>query len=245
MSGGGHGSGHGHNPAMDVVHGVHAGHSATELGHGTAEAIMAARAAAHGGHAAHGLAHTLMGAGGIGLGLLGMPLGGISIAEGITNLQHGNTSQGVLDITSGSLGMASGFTGLVAGSAAATGTTFGAGSLGAGLVAAAPPLAIAAGLAGLGAYGNQYAQDHGWYGTNDDGTNATFLGGIGNVTSRAWEGGNRLGTNLLGDNWAGRGLGAVTGGIGAGLGAVGSTIGNSAMAIGGGIARGWNAITDW
>lgn len=237
MSGGGEGGGHGHNPAMDVVHGVHGGHSMLEFLHGGLEV------AGHGIHALHaGAGATAMGASGLGLGMLGLPLGGISVAEGINNFQHGNHSQGVWDVVSGGLGMASGVASIAAGGAALGG----GGTAGmAALCAAAPPLAIAAGLAGLGSYGNAYAQDHGWYGHNDDGTNSTFLGGIGNTASQGYDLGSQAGTGLLGDNWAGRGLGVGLGAVTGGLGGVGQTLLNSGAAIGGGVARGWDAVTDW
>ncbi|MFN0246646.1 MAG: hypothetical protein ACKV2T_07040 [Kofleriaceae bacterium] len=197
---------------------------------------------AHGGlelaHVGHGTG--LMNGLGVGLGVLGLPLAGWTMAEGVHNIAEGRTSQGVLDLASGGLGALSSTAGIAAGMGMA-----GSGGILGGLAMAAPPLAIAAGLAGLGAYGNQYAEDHGWYGENDDGTNASFLGGIGNRAGTGYDIGSSIGTGLLGDNMIGRGLGTGLGVIGGGIGGAVGTVMNAGAAIGGGIARGFNAITDW
>ncbi len=95
---------------------------------------------------------------------------------------------------------------------------------------ACPPLAVAAGLAGLGAYGNGYAQERGWYGseTGADGQeqNSTYLGSIGNRYSNV-----RDAVDI-----------PVLGQIAGGAAAAGQTVWNTGAAIGGGVARGASAL---
>jgi hypothetical protein len=152
------------------------------------------------------------------MGVLGAGLGGLQLGTGIGEIVNGDTSQGVLDVASGGLGAASGVM-------AAAGM-------------ACPPLAVAAAAAGLGAYGNKYAEDNGWYGTHTDENgnevNSSFLGSIGETASAGMD----LGRDIAGDNIAGDLLGGAIGGIGG----AGQTIMNTGAAIGGGVVRGAEAL---
>lgn len=153
-----------------------------------------------------------------GFGLLGIPLGGLSMGLGIDEVSKGEGSQGSLDILSGGLSMTSGFAGL------------------AGL-AAAPPLAIAAGIAGLAAYGNKDAQTDGWYGNDRDGHRNTFLGSIRDRASDGHGVGVDAGRSLLGNNIVGDVAGGMLGSTLGALGGIGQTVVNSTTAFGTGVGR--------
>lgn len=204
-----HHEGGGHSPVMNVLHGLHGLHSGIEGTEGILHAIKGVHAGAQGS----GLQ--------VAMGILGIPLGGLSMGVGIDEMSKGKHSQGLLDIVSGGLGMASGVAGIAAGAGMTT-----------GIAAAATPLAIAAGLAGLGAYGNEDAQNWGLYGEDNRGGHATFLDSIGQKATGGWGVGMDAGHGLLGDNIAGDIAGGVMGGVLGGFGGLGQTILNSGAAVG-------------
>lgn len=169
--------------------------------------------AAH--HAMHGLSPimTILG-GGLGAANLGSGIAHMQVAARRGDLTGSEGSQGALDAASGATGIAN-LVGL-----AATGAVSG-------------PLALAAGITGLAASGNEYAEDHGWYGKHyNDKThkleNATFLNSIGDNAKAGWRWGHEAG----GDGFAGDALGTILGGIGGGVG----TVVNTGRAIGGSFA---------
>ena len=169
-------------------------------------------------------------------GILGLPLGVYGLINGASELAAGDTSQGVLDLGASGLAIGSSFSG-IANAAGAFGTGWTAGSGMAALSAAAAPLAITAGAVGLGAYGNNYARERGWYGQDPDGSNSTIFGSIGNRAGDGWNRGNAAGRNLLGDTWAGRALGWGLGATSAaGLGTYQSGW-NAGAAMWGGVRR--------
>lgn len=150
--------------------------------------------------------------------LLGLPLGGINMGLGINEVSHGEGSQGSLDILAGGLQMTSSF-------AALTGA------------AAAPPLAIAAAVAGMGAYGNKDAQAEGWYGKDREGHNNTFLGSIRDTAADGQSVGVDFGRSILGNNVVGDVAGGMLGNTLGGLGGIGQALWNSTAAVGTGIGR--------
>lgn len=174
------------------------------------------------------VAETPLARAGLFTGIAGAPLSMWSMINGGREIANGDTSQGVLDVASGGLGLASSYAGMMNG-AAAFGTGVG--------TAAAAPLALAAGSVGLAAYGNGYATERGWYGHNDDGSNATFFGAMGNGASEGWRDGNRWGRNALGDNWGGRALGWGLGAAAGGADSAGRGVWNFGQAMWGGARR--------
>jgi len=144
--------------------------------------------------------------GGLATGILGLPLSVWGLINGGREVACGNTSQGVLDLGASALGAGSSFTGMVNAAGAFSGG-WAPGTSAAAMAGAATPLALGALGVGLGAYGNEYARERGWYGQNADGTNATIFGSVGNEVASGWGQGTRAGRNLLGDTWAGRALG--------------------------------------
>ncbi|MFN0247389.1 MAG: hypothetical protein ACKV2T_10925 [Kofleriaceae bacterium] len=143
---------------------------------------------------------------------------------GIDEMVRGEYSQGALDIVSGGLGTVASTATMMAGAGGGMATT--------GLATAALPLTIAAGLAALGAYGNQDAQKDGMYGKDRGGhENATFLDSIGIQAEDGWHSGNGMGHALLGDNIAGDAVGGVLGGALGLFGGIGQTVGNSGSAV--------------
>lgn len=218
-----HGGGGHHNP----------GEVALETGH-VFDSLFSIAEGAGGIHALEHLAHGTQAAGVLEAATpfmagFGGVLGGFNMGKGIGELwnagQAGDItgeegSQGALDLVSGGLGV---------GSAAAYLATG----------AVCPPLAIAAGVAGLGAFGNEYAHEHGLYGQHmneetGEMENATFLNSITDTAGAGWDAGH----DLFGDNIAGD----IAGGIAGGVGAVGQTAWNGVAAVGGGIARAGEAI---
>ncbi|MCE9576814.1 MAG: hypothetical protein K8W52_26950 [Deltaproteobacteria bacterium] len=155
---------------------------------------------------------------GLGLGMLGLPLGGFSMARGIDEVSKGDGSQGTLDIASGALGMTSGVSSIMA-------------------VSAAPEIAAAAGLAGLAAYGNKDAQAAGWYGNDRDGDKNTFLGSIRDKTADGQSMGLDVGHTLLGNSFVGDVAGGVLGNSLGALGGVNQTFMNTNAAIGTGAVK--------
>lgn len=156
--------------------------------------------------------------GGLALNTLGLLTAPISIGQGIVNLMNGDTSQGVLDVASGGLGLASAGMGL------------------AGI--ACPPLGIAAAVGGLAAFGNERAQENGWYGrdpgadgnADPNGRARTFFGSIGSESGEAFAAGRRL----YGNNLPERVIGNTVGGLAAaGRGAYAGARNTGAAAWGG------------
>lgn len=198
-----------HLPGDEALEGVHKTDSAFHVLEGMTEVLSEHSAF---GHALHELGPAMTYAGG--------GIGAINMGKGLAHLQHAaqqgevtgsEGSQATLDIGSGGLGVAN-LLKYVAG-----GTSL--------------PLTIAAGLGGMAASGNEYAEDQGWYGKHfDEKTrkleNATFLNSIGDYAKTGWH----MGHDALGDNIAGDVLGTITGGIGA----LGKTGVNTYEAIKGG-----------
>ncbi len=127
--------------------------------------------------------------GNVARGVLGNFTGPLSMAQGAAHLANGNTSQGVLDVGAGAAGTTSALLGLAG--------------------VACPPLAIGAGIASLAAFGNEEAQERGWYGRNPDATNASFFGSIGNEGGAAFDAGRRLYGNNLPERVIGNAVGGV------------------------------------
>lgn len=220
MSGG---EGGHHNPGEAVLEGGHVFDSLFSIAEG-AGGMHALEHLAHGTAAAgvlEGATPFMAGFGGV--------LGGFNMGKGVAELANAydagdmageEGSQGALDLLSGGLGVGSTAAYLATG-------------------AVCPPLAIAAGVAGLGAFGNEYAHEHGLYGQHlneetGEMENATFLNSIGDTAGAGWD----LGHDLLGDGIAGD----IAGGIAGGVGAVGQTAWNGVAAVGGGLARAGEAI---
>lgn len=184
--------------------------------------LTAAGRAPGAGGLAQGIGGAANAAGGL-LGGVGGILGGISIANGVNNFIEGDHSQGVWDVTSGALGVAAGAGGV----ASALGSTGALASL------ACPPVAVAAGVAGLGAFGNKFAEEHGWYGSETDAggneVNSTFLGSVGNRYEQV-----RDAVDI-----------PVLGQVAGGLAGAGQTVWNTGAAITGGIGRAGSAVLDF
>lgn len=158
--------------------------------------------------------------GNIARGALGNLTGPISMAQGAAHLANGNTSQGVLDLGAGAAGTTSALLGLAG--------------------VACPPLAIGAGIASLAAFGNEEAQERGWYGRNPDATNASFFGSIGNDGGSAFT----AGRGLYGNNLPERVIGNAVGGIAAaGAGAYRGAA-NTVQAVRGGGVRAASMLAD-
>ena len=204
-----------------------AGEGAWDVGVGgvkvarTANLLRQGLAATEGAAALDGTPMSLMsGIGGV-LGGLNFGKGAYDLTRAHGHLASSRGSQGALDLTGGGLAV---------------------GAL------AAPALMIPAAVAGIGAFGNSFAEEHGWYGSHmqPDGTRAanTFFGGIGEGASEGWIAGHELG----GDGVVGAGLGTLLGGADA----IGHTVLNSGAAVGGAagkVGRGasylWDAVTNW
>jgi len=213
----------GHNPGEAILEGGHVADSVFALTEGLG-GMHALEHVAEGTAAAglvEGASPFMAGFGGV-LGAFNMGKGvgeiGNAISDG--NFSGSEGSQGVLDVASGGLGVASTAAYLATG-------------------AACPPLAVAAGLAGLGAFGNEYAEENGWYGQHRNAEtgemeNATFLNSIGDSAGAGWD----FGHSVAGDGIAGDVLGGVAGG----LAGAGQTVWNAGAAIGGGVARAGSAI---
>lgn len=154
----------------------------------------------------NGGAASALGAGSAVRGTAGMVTGPLSMAQGAVNVANGQYSQGVLDLASGGLGVAS--SGL-----ALAGVAF-------------PPLAVGAGVAGLAAYGNEDAEQAGFYGRAPDGGHATFLSSIGDRMSGAYAAARRL----YGSSLPERVIGSAVGGVAAGGAGAGQTLYNAAGA---------------
>jgi hypothetical protein len=208
----------GHNPGETILEGGHVFDSLFSIAEG-AGGMHALEHMAEGTAAAgvlEGASPFMAGFGGV--------LGGFNMGKGAAEMMNAwdegditneQGSQGALDLVSGGLGVASSAAYLATG-------------------AICPPLAIAAGVAGLGAFGNEFAQEHGMYGQHQNEEtgemeNATFLNSITDTAGAGWEGGHEL----FGDNIAGD----IAGGIAGGVGAVGQTAWNGLAAVGGGVAR--------
>lgn len=158
--------------------------------------------------------------GNVARGVLGSLTGPLSMAQGAVHLARGNTSQGALDLTAGAAGTTSALLGLAG--------------------VACPPLAIAAGVGSLAAFGNEEAQQRGWYGQNADASNASFFGSIGNEGGAAFDAGRRLYGNSLPE----RVIGNTVGGIAAaGTGAY-RGVANTAQAVRGAGVRGGSMLGD-
>ena len=191
---------------------THAGHSAYEIGEGAVGALGAESRLGGALEAAAPVVSTVAAP----LAILGGIKGGQELHQAYKegNMTGSTGSQGALDVGAAGLGGASAALGMAG--------------------VACPPLAIAAGAAGLGAYGNEFAENHGWYGQHTDAAtgqqqNATFLNSIGDAGQQGWNIGHQaLGNNIAGD---------VMGGIGAGVVGGVQTVANTGAAIGGGVAR--------
>jgi hypothetical protein len=198
-----------HDPAVSTLEGMHTGMSTFETLEGVYHMVRGAHAATHAGGP---------GLGGLGLGILGIPLGGISMAMGIDEVSKGEGSQGSLDILSGGLGMTSSVASIMG-------------------LASAGPLGLAAGIAGLAAYGNNDARAEGYYGKDREGENNTFLGSVRDKASDGWGVGMDAGHGLLGDNIAGDLAGGVMGGLLGGFGGIGQGVMNFGSAFGVGAGK--------
>lgn len=197
-----------HDPAVGVLEGMHTGLSGIELGEGLLHLMLGA----------HGVAGAAPSVGKLGLGILGIPLGGLSMGIGIDEISKGEGSQGSLDVLSGGLGMASGVASIMG-------------------LASAGPIGLAAGMAGLAAYGNKDAQADGWYGKDREGHNNTFLGSVRDTAKDGWGVGMDAGHGLLGDNIAGDLAGGLMGGVLGGFGGIGKSVMNFGAAFGVGAGK--------
>lgn len=189
------------------------GHLAHEA-HGALAAFESLEGLSHlfgGGHAAPGP-----------FSLLGLPLGGLTMARGIDEVRHGEWSQGGLDIGAGGLGMASDVVSMM--------TLIEA-------IPAAPMLGTMAGLAGLASYGNEDAQANGWYGKDRDGNPNTLLGGIRDKAADGQALGADVGHTLLGNNFVGDVAGGMLGNTLGALGGVNQSMTNTTTAIGAGALK--------
>ena len=174
----------------------------------------------HGGRMRNHGFHAATRTGNMARGLLGNFTGPLSIAQGAANLARGETSQGALELGAGVAGTSSALLGL------------------AGI--ACPPLAIGAGVASLAAFGNEEAQERGWYGRNPDETNASFFGSIGNEGGAAFDAGRRL----YGNNLPERVIGNVVGGVASGGAGALRGAANTAQALRGGGVRAASMLGD-
>jgi hypothetical protein len=214
---------HESNPGESILEGAHVGDSAFALaeGFGGMHALEAATEGTRAAGLVEGASPFMAGFGGV-LGAFNMGKGAAEMmnAHDEGDMAGSEGSQGALDMVSGGLGVASTAAFLATG-------------------AVCPPLAVAAGLAGLGSFGNEYAEDNGWYGQHQNAEtgeteNATFLNSIGDSAGAGWN----MGHDIAGDGIAGDVLGGVAGG----LAGAGQTVWNAGAAIGGGVARAGSAI---
>jgi len=167
---------------------------------------------------------------GVGGNALGGVLGGLNVAKGIGEWQHGDRTQGGMDMVAGGLG--------VGASALGAASSMGLLASGGALAAAAPIAAPVAVVAGLAAAGNDYTKHHdmfgglfgssqGTWGSNPDGTARDSLQFVGQTTAGAYHGVDNAIENRLGHGFWGQAAGKTAGAIAG----AGTAIGTGAAAL--------------